>query len=320
VRDSVVKYCQHICKNSQLTIAILIVLFGITRHKYYDWAKRFGMQNNHNGKQPKAHWLLPEERNAVIEYAKSHNENSYYLKDGYRRITYKMIDENICYASPATVYRILKKEDLLNRWKGKTTSGKHHGFNQPDAPHKHWHTDIKFVNFRGTFLFFISVIDGYSRYIVHHELRQSMKEQDVEIVIQRAVEKYPSVKPRIISDNGGQYVSADFHNFIKEVGLEHVRTSPAYPQSNGKIERFHRSLSEECLRQSSLINIKDAEEQIAKYIDFYNNERLHSSLHYLRPVDFLNGDVDKLLKIRQDKLDQATANRVKFWSEKKDVA
>jgi putative transposase len=147
-----------------------------------------------------------------------------------------------------------------------------------------------------------------------------MTELDVELTIQRAHEKYPDKKPKLISDNGGQYVSKDFQLYMKEIGLLHVRTSPNYPQSNGKIERFHRSLEYECIRTKSMINIDDAKKQIAGYVNYYNNHRLHSALSYLRPVDFLTGNVEELLKVRQNKLDRATENRVKYWKNKKDVA
>lgn len=89
-----------------------------------------------------------------------------------------------------------------------------------------------------------------------------MQEYDIEITIQRALEKYPSYKPRIISDNGPQYISKDFAEYLKIVGLQHIRTSIAYPQSNGKIERYHRTIHEECLMKKSLINLKDAHKQI----------------------------------------------------------
>jgi transposase InsO family protein len=103
------------------------------------------------------------------------------------------------------------------------------GFIQPEKPHEHWHTDIKYVNFHGSFLFLISVIAGYSGFIVHHELRLNMQEYDVELTIQRALEKYPGVTPRIISDNGSQFISRDFAEFLKFVGLDHIRTSVNYP-------------------------------------------------------------------------------------------
>ena len=96
----------------------------------------------------------------------------------------------------------------------------------------------------------------------------------------KALEKFPNVKPRIISDNGVQFISRDFSAFIKQAGLQHIRTSIAYPQSNGKIERFHRSISEEHIRKNSYINLEDAREQISKYIEHYNTKRLHSSLFY----------------------------------------
>lgn len=296
----------------------MIGMLGIRREKYHDWAKRYGMENNHNGKIPKKHWLTPEEREAIIDFARTFiGSHQYYLHDGYRRIAYMGIDENRFACSPTTVYRVLSKAGLLQKWQGKTSNTKGKGFKQPLEAHKEWHTDIKYINFKGTFLFFISVMDGYSRYIVHHELRYSMNENDVEIVIQRALEKYPDKKPKIISDNGGQYVSRDFQIFLKEAGLRHIRTSPSYPQSNGKIERFHRSLEEECVRNTSMINIKDARNQIDAYVDHYNNKRLHSALYYLRPVDYLENNVDELLKIRQDKMDKAAEERRNYWEIKK---
>lgn len=291
---------------------------GINSGKYYNWRRRFSKQNNHNGTIPKAHWLTPEEKQSIIDYAGKYiSSNSYYLKDGYRRIAYNGLDENVFAVSPTTVYRVLSKAGLLSKWKGKHRSSKGSGYRQPAGPHQEWHTDIKYINFQGTFLFFISIMDGYSRYILHHELRTSMTEHDVEITLQKAHEKYPDKKPKIISDNGSQYISKDFQLYLKEIGLQHVRISPFYPQSNGKIERFHRSLEEECISTKSMINLDDARSQIARYIDHYNNHRLHSALFYLRPVDFLSGNVDELLQERQSKLDRATENRVKYWSNKK---
>ncbi len=280
-------------------------MIGINSSKYYSWKERTGKINNHNGKIPKKHWSLDWEREAIITYAKTHPGQ------GYRRLTYMMIDDNIVAVSPSTTYRILKSAGLLNRWDRVKKSTKGSGFVQPTAPHQHWHTDIKYINFKGTFLFLISVIDGYSRFIVHHELRQNMQEFDVEITIQRALEKYPAYKPRVISDNGSQYISKDFAEYLKIVGLQHIRTSVAYPQSNGKIERYHRTLHEECLMKTSLINLDDARKQITSFVDFYNCKRLHSSLYYLTPEDFLFGRVKNRLNERELKLNNARKNRIK---------
>ena len=136
-----------------------------------------------------------------------------------------------------------------------------------------------------------------------------MEEYQVELTIQRALEKFPGNSPRIISDNGSQFISGDFRKFLREVGLDHVRTSVRYPQSNGKIERFHRTLKEECLSKQCLIDLEDARKQIAAYIVNYNTKRLNSALYYLTPEDFLLGKVDSRLAVRNRKLKQAVENR-----------
>src|SRR4030042_5193464 len=99
-----------------------------------------------------------------------------------------------------------------------------------------------------------------------------MQEYDVQITIQRALEKYPFAKPRLITDNGSQFISKDFAEYLKLVGLQHIRTSVAYPQSNGKIERYHRTLHQECLQKNSFINLDDARNQIAHFVDYYNRK------------------------------------------------
>lgn len=304
VRDNVVEFVNFIRLKTDIPLKGITPLLGISSSKYYSWIERKGVENNHNGKTPKEHWCLDWEKEAIIVYAKSHPV------EGYRRLTYKMIDDNVVAVSPATTYRILKAAGLLNRWNKVKSSSKGGGFNQPTAPHQHWHTDIKYVNYHGTFLFLISVIDGYSRYIVHHELRRSMQQFDVQLTLQRALEKYPGTKPRIISDNGPQFISKDFAEYLKLLELQHIRTSVAYPQSNGKIERYHRTIHQDCLMKTSLINLDDARKQISSYIDYYNNKRLHSSLFYLTPEDFLIDRVEEKLKVRERKLKEAKLKRI----------
>ena len=274
--------------------------------KYYSWSAREGLPNFHNGKIPKQNWLFDWEKEAIINYAKSH------LGEGYRRLTYMMMDEDVVAVSPSSTYRVLRSAGLLNRWNQTKTNSKGTGFIQPLGPNQHWHVDIKYVNFKGTFLFLISVIDGYSRYNVHHELRQNMQEYDVQLTIQKALEKYPAYKPRIISDNGSQFICKDFAQYMKFAGLQHIRTSIAYPQGNGKIERYHRTAGEECLSKASFINIEDARKQIAEYVEFYNTKRLHSSLCYLTPEDFMLGRMKEKLDIRESKLTEARKNRIEM--------
>jgi putative transposase len=122
------------------------------------------------------------------------------------------------------------------------------------------------------------VLDGYSRGIVHWDLRESMKEADIEVILERAKEKHPEAKPRIISDNGPQFIARDFKEFIRISGMTHVRTSPYYPQSNGKLERWHKSLKRECIRERTPLSLEDAKRLIQEYADHYNEVRLHSAI------------------------------------------
>jgi putative transposase len=308
IRDNVVEFVNLIREKTDIPVKGMIRLIGISASKYYSWIDRKGEDNNHNGKTPRGHWSLNWEREAIINFAKKHTG------EGYRRLTYMMIDDNIVAVSPSTTYRVLKSAGLLNRWNKVKRSSKGGGFDQPTVPHQHWHTDIKYVNYHGTFLFLISVIDGYSRYIVHHELRQTMQQFDVQITLQRALEKYPGFKPRIISDNGPQFISKDFAEYLKLVGLQHIRTSVAYPQSNGKIERYHRTIHQDCLMKTSLINLDDARKQISSYIEYYNAKRLHSSLFYLTPEDFLENRVEEKLQVRERKLKEAKLKRIEVRS------
>lgn len=304
IRDSVVEYVRTMSRRTSIAKKTLIQWVGISVSKYYSWEKRYGTVNRHNGHIVRSHWILPRERDAIVDYCRKNPE------EGYRRLTYMMMDEDIVYVSPSTTYRVLKSRGLLNSWDTTESSSAKRGFDQPAQPHEHWHIDIKYVNFKGTFLFYIGIIDGYSRYIVHHELRHSMCEYDVEITLQRALEKFCGVNPRIISDNGTQFISKDFTEYLRHMGLKQARTSAAYPQSNGKIERYFGSLSRECLRKSSFIDLDDARRQIDDYVEYYNNTRLHSSLGYVAPVDYLKGREEQRFRERNYKLSQARRVRV----------
>ena len=92
------------------------------------------------------------------------------------------------------------------------------------------------------------MLDGYSHFIVHWDLRESMKEKDVAIVQQAALEKVPVVQPRYITDNGKQFTGKEFQKFIALHGMNHVKTPPNYPQSNGKVERFHTRTKDHCVK------------------------------------------------------------------------
>lgn len=234
-----------------------------------------------------------------------------------------MMDADVVAASPATVYRVLKSAGLMSRWNNKPTT-KGTGFVQPLEPHEHWHVDLAYVNICSTFYYMCSVLDGCSRFIVHSEVRESMKESDVEIVLQKAREKFPEAKPRIITDNGSQFIAKDFKEFIRLAGMSHVRTSPYYPQSNGKIERWHKTIKQDCIRPAVLLSKDDANRTIETFIQRYNHQRLHSSIGYVTPADRLNGNHTKIFQQRDEKLKQArlkrAAQRSRIRSESNPIA
>lgn len=192
-----------------------------------------------------------------------------------------MLDADIVAASPSSVYRVLSDAGVLDRFNGKA-SKKGTGFLQPIAPHEHWHVDVSYLNICGTFYFMCSILDGCSRSIVHWEIREKMQEIDIETILQRAREKHPDAKPRIITDNGPQFISRDFKEFIRIAGMTHVKTSPYYPQSNGKIERYHRTIKGDCIRVATIWTIDDARKAVVDYVKHYNEVRLHSAIGYCR--------------------------------------
>ena len=165
------------------------------------------------------------------------------------------------------------------------------------------------MNVCATFYYLCSILDGYSRFLVHWDLRERMTEADIEIVLEGAKEQYPGVKPRIISDNGPQFIAKDFKEFIRISGMTHVRTSPYYPQSNGKIERWHNSLKSECIRPGTPLSLEDARRLVQDYVEHYNNERLNSALGYITPKDMLAGHQREIQAARDRKLEAARKQR-----------
>ena len=180
---------------------------------------------------------------------------------------------------------------------------------QPLAPHQHWHVDVSYLNIAGTFYFLCSILDGCSRFIVHWEIREKMEESDVQIIIQRAREKFPGVTPRIISDNGPQFIAKDFKEFIRITGMTHVRTSPYYPQSNGKIERWHKTIKGDCIRVQVPLSLDDARRIVADFVEHYNTVRLHSAIGYVTPKDRLEGRHREIFAERDRKLAEARERR-----------
>jgi transposase InsO family protein len=302
LRDEVVTFVEDWSARTGLPVKRLLKWLGLGPGKYHAWKVRRGIPNGHNGAQPRHFWLLEWEREAILAFAAE------YPGEGYRRLAFMMLDADVVAASPSSVYRVLKGAGLLQRQRV-ATSTKGAGFTPPGAPHQHWHIDVSYINIAGTFYYLCAVLDGYSRYIVHWEIRERMQEPDIEIILQRARERVPEARPRIISDNGPQFIAKDFKVFIRLMGMTHVRTSPFYPQSNGKLERWHQSLKRECIRPNSPVSPDDARRLVADYVSEYNGVRLHSAIGYITPKDKLLGRAETIFAGRRKKLAAAAAKR-----------
>ena len=285
-----------------LAIDQLLQWLELSVGKFYHWRQRYGRVNRHNGGVPRDFWLQDWEKQAILDF------QQLYPSEGYRRLTYMMMDADVVAVSPSSVFRVLSEAGRLRRWASRP-SKKGTGFEQPLAPHEHWHIDIAHINIHGTFYYLCAVLDGASRYLVEWTIRQSMTEADVEVVLQRAKEKFPEARPRIISDNGPQFIAKDFKEFIRISGMTHIRTAPYYPQSNGKLERWNQSIKSECIRPGVPLSLEDAERLIAQYVTVYNEQRLHSALGYVTPLARLEGRQAEIHAARDRKLEQARRQR-----------
>jgi transposase InsO family protein len=307
LRDKVVDFVHH-WNEREFDRGLLIRGLGIRASKFYSWEKRYGKENEHNGKIPRDHWLHEWEKERIIEFYKDHRT------DGYRRVSYMMLDRDLVAVSPATTYRVLANAGLLKRWNEAKTSSKGSGFVQPARPHEQWHIDMSYINICGTFYYFIALLDGYSRYLAHWDIRTSMTEDDVALVMERAKEKFPGATPRIMSDNGPQFIAKDFKEYIRLSGMTHVKTSPCYPQSNGTLERFNRTVKSECIRPKTPVSLDDARRLVSQFVEYYSMTRRHSAIGYVTPYDKLVGREEEIFAARDRKLEAARARRKELRS------
>lgn len=247
---------------------------------------------------------LPEEKKAVIDYARKHT----HLR--HREMAWKMVDEDVAYLSPSTVYRTLKAMKLVCPWQRRLKRIKAES-ERATAPDQRWSTDLMYLQVGGQTYYFVAFLDEYSRAIVHHEILLGMDSISVSNASQKAIEQLPKnedgtpkAKPVIRSDNGSCYVSQEFRLVLKENGLTHHRITPHCPEENGLMERANRTLRES-LECEPLENLLEARKVINQHVNRYNRERLHSAIGYLPPWEYYRGDPAKRHEQRRVKLQQA---------------
>lgn len=213
---------------------------------------------------------------------------------------------------------MLSEADLLYRWKRRTHTGTMP--ERPTMPDKRWHTDIMYLRVQDTWYFLVTVLDSYSRYVVRWDLLNSMATWDVSLVVQEALELtrrgYPGASeatPDMVTDNGTQFTSRDFKQLVREFGLQHIRIRTYDPESNGVLERFHRTTREEIAdgARGELTNLTQAKEIIARWVTHYNESRLHAGLGYIEPAEYYKGNPERRRAERRTKLARAREGRRK---------
>jgi len=285
-----------------IAVTQLIKQIGINTATYYNWQER--KECNHLedkkpvGRNPMR--LLYWEKENIRDFYSEHQGK------GYRRITYMMLDKNIVCVSPSTVYRFLRGEGLLYRWAQSSSIGKRPAM--PTAPNQKWHTDLMVLEIDGENYYYQGILDAYSRYIISWDIHTEGTALNTSLLLQESYDNSPKgIDPVVIADNGPEFIGKEFREVIKIHQGKDVRIRPYHPQSNGLEERFHRTLREEEVEKYK--NIIEAKKKIGKYIDYYNNERLHSSIDYMSPFIWHYGYPNDLKNERREKLKKAQEER-----------
>lgn len=293
-------------------ISRTLAFLGVPASTYYRVRKLSGLSRP-KGRQYNPYEILLEERTKIVEYALA-NPNP-----RHRELAWKMVDEHVVAASPATVYRVLLEEGLIPTWE--TTDEREELPSRQKAmrPDERWQTDLTYLKIKERWYYLIHFIDTYSRYITHHNLLTAMDRNTVSLEAETAVSTLQSDrKPEIQTDNGPAFISREFKRVLSRHGLAHNRIEPHCPEQNGIVERSFRTIKEK-LDERELNDVTEAEKIIDEVIDDYNNRRYHSSLHYLRPVDYYRGNPEELLEARRLTLAQARQRRREINMQRKQV-
>lgn len=292
-------------ENSLLGVKRTLAELDINRSTFYDWYRRYseGGYDALASKPPhcRRFWnAIPlDVKKKVVETALEHLDKSP------RQLAWYLTDNQGYYLSESSVYRILKANDLITSPNYTVISAKDK-FDQPTTRvNQMWQTDFTYLKVVHWGWYYLStVLDDYSRYILSWKLCTGMSAEDVTDTIDLAIVEsgvdhaYVRHRPRLLSDNGPCYISGNLKEYLTDNGLTHTRGRPYHPQTQGKIERYHRSMKN-ILLLDNYYSPDELSFQIGNFVEYYNNERYHESLENCTPADVYTGQNVRIIKERQ---------------------
>lgn len=295
----------RLVEESNLPVRQTLRRLDIGKSTFYNWLKRYEEDgiDSLEDKKPStvAAWnKIPQaHRDAVIELALDKTELSP------REIAVTYTDQQHYFVSESTVYRILKAEDLITSPAYILMQAGDQFENPSTRVNELWQTDFTYFKIIGWGWYYLStILDDYSRYIIAWRLCSSMAATDVQDTLDDALaftrldQVKVNHKPRLLSDNGPCYVSGELSEYLAQQGMTHTRGKPYHPQTQGKIERWHRSMKNQILLNHYYLP-GELQEHLQRFISYYNQERYHESLNNLTPADVFYGRDQEILEQRK---------------------
>ncbi len=295
----------RIVEQSHLPVRRRLEKLGILPGSFYRWYDRYrtgGIEAlKDKSSAPSRVWnRIPDEvRAEIIDLALDCPELSP------RELAAKFTDTRKYYVSEASVYRLLKAHDLITSPAFIVIKAADEFRDKTTRPNEMWQTDFTYFKIIGWGWFYLStILDDFSRYIIAWKLCTTMKAEDVTDTLQLALaasgcdSARVMHKPRLLSDNGSSYVSAELAEWLGDNGMDHVRGAPNHPQTQGKIERWHQTLKNRILLENYYLP-GDLERAVHRFVQHYNHARYHESLGNLTPADVYCGRGPKILSMRE---------------------
>lgn len=303
----------HLVVNSEIGVVRTLREIGLNKSTFYNWYKSYvdkGVDGlNPSKRESNRQWnsIPQQQKNLVIELALDYPELSS------RELAFKLTDEQQVFISESSVYRILKSRGLIAAPAHIFISAADEFSKKTGFVHQMWQTDFTYFKIIGWGWYYLStVLDDYSRYIVHWELCAGMKVEDVKRTVDRAIVKaklLTKTRPKLLSDNGSCYIAADLKNYLKQShSMDQIHGRPFHPQTQGKIERYHRTMKN-VVKLDHYYCPEELEAAIKNFVNNYNNHRYHESLQNLTPADVYFGRGDQILKERERLKQQAFKTR-----------